>query len=97
MSSVALLLGLFAVPAFLMILGHRLRGRTKAHKQRFWGGVYGYVLGMGLAVTAMVVPAVAWDPVLGLRAGLVHWAMVVGGVIGVLTGPFWAGPPRPRR
>jgi len=97
LAPLVLLIGLFGIPGLLMVLGHRLRGRTTAHKRRFWGGVYGYILGMLLAVASMLIPPVAWTDEPGLRSALVHWAMLVGGLLGVLTGPMWAGPPRPRR
>jgi hypothetical protein len=96
-SLLALLLGLFGVPALLMILGHRLRRRTESHKRRFWGGVLGYVLGIVVAVSAMVLPPVWWADGSLLRPFLVHWSMVTGGVLGVLTGPAWARPPSRRR
>lgn len=97
MASVVLFIGLFGIPGILMGFGHRLRGRTTTHKRRFWGGVYGYVVGMGLAAGAMMLPPVAWEAEHGLRALLVHWSMVTGGILGLLTGPIWARPPRRRR
>jgi len=93
----ALLLGLFGVPALLMILGHRLRGRSEPHKRRFWGGVLGYIVGIVVAVCAMLLPPVLWADGTFLRPFLVHWAMLVGGVGGVLTGPLWARRPGGRR
>lgn len=89
----ALLLGLFGVPALLMILGHRLRGRSEPHKRRFWGGVLGYIIGIVVAVCAMLLPPVSWADGTFLRPFLVHWAMLAGGVLGVLTGPLWARKP----
>ena len=97
MASLALLIGLFGIPGVLMAFGHRLRGRTTTHKGRFWGGVYGYIVGTGLAVAAMMLPPVAWEADHGLRAFLVHWSMVTGGILGLLTGPIWARAPRQRR
>jgi hypothetical protein len=93
----ALLLGLFGVPAMLMILGHRLRGRSESHKRRFWGGVVGYTVGILVAVFAMMLPPVWWTEGTSLRPLLVHWAMLGGGVLGVLTGPRWARAPARRR
>ena len=86
-----LLLGLFGVPVILMILGHRLRGRSENHKRRFWGGVTGYIIGIVVAVTAMLLPPVVWADTAFLRPFLVHWAMLAGGVMGILGGPFWRG------
>ena len=93
LDSIALLLGMFCLPVFLMFLGHRLRGRSSTHKRRFWGGVVGYVFGMGVAISAMILPPVWWVDGGALRPFLVHWAMVLGGLLGVITGPFWARSP----
>jgi hypothetical protein len=95
--SVALILGLFGTPAILMALGHRLRGRSLDHRRRFWGGVYGYFLGIVISISAMLLPPVAWVQEPSLRPFLVHWAMFLGGVIGILTGPYWARKPGRRR
>jgi hypothetical protein len=93
----ALLLGLFGVPGLLMSLGHRLRGRSRSHKRRFWGGVLGYIVGVSVAVSAMLLPPVWWADGTFLRPFLVHWAMLSGGALGVLTGPLWARTPPKRR
>ena len=93
LDSVVLLLGFFGVPVLLMFLGHRLRGRSPTHKRRFWGGVVGYVVGMGAAITAMLLPPVWWVDGGALRPFLVYWAMFLGGLLGVITGPFWARSP----
>ena len=92
-----LLLGLFGMPGLLMVLGHRLRGRSEGHKRRFWGGVAGYIVGMVVAISAMLLPPVWWADGTFLRPFLVHWAMLSGGILGVLTGPFWARAPARRR
>ena len=92
-----LLLGLFGVPVSLMGLGHRLRGRSEAHKRRFWGGAYGYILGILIAVSSMLLPPVWWGTEAPVRFVLVHWAMVVGGALGILSGPLWAQAPRMQR
>ncbi|TFH64668.1 MAG: hypothetical protein E4G90_07615 [Gemmatimonadales bacterium] len=92
-ASFALLLGLFGVPGLLMALGHRLRRRSEGHKLRFWGGVTGYILGMSVAISAMLLPPVWWADGTFLRPFLVHWAMVLGGILGLLTGPYWARTP----
>ena len=97
MSSLALLLGLFVTPASLMVLGHRLRGRSKEHRRRFWGGVYGYFVGVVLSVSAMLIPPVSWVQEPSIRPFLIHWAMLLGGMAGIATGPFWARKPGRRR
>ena len=96
-SSAAFLLGIFFTPALVMVLGHRLRGRSQEHRRRFWGGVYGYFLGIILSISAMLLPPVAWGQGLSIRTFLVHWAMLIGGMAGILTGPYWARKPGRRR
>ena len=93
LATLALFLGLFGVPGMLMILGHRLRGRSVQHKRRFWGGVYGYFVGMVLAISFMLVPPVWWSEDALLRPLVIHWAILAGGSLGVLTGPLWARKP----
>jgi hypothetical protein len=92
-----LLLGFFGVPTALMALGHRLRGRTVTHKRRFWGGVYGYILGILIAISFMLLPPVWWGTESPVRTVMLHWAMVVGGGLGILSGPYWARSPRMSR
>ena len=95
--SIALFLGLFGVPSLLMVLGHRLRGRSEAHKRRFWGGVFGYFVGMIVAISAMLVPPVWWAEGAFLRPFLIHWSILLGGLLGVTTGPRWARTPGKRK
>jgi len=82
----ALLLGLFAVPAALSALGHRFREGDPGRKRRFWGGVIGYAAGLAVAVTAMLVPPVAWAGGGVAREMAVHWSMLAGFLAGVLAG-----------
>ena len=84
---VALLLGLFAAPLVLLYLGHRLRGRGPRARHAFWGGVAGYVVGMLISVAAMMMPPVWWTGE-AARDFAVHWAMLVGFLLGIMLGPF---------
>jgi len=88
-SRLALVAGLFIVPAVLLWLGHRLRRRTPAWQSVFWGATLGYVAGMLLMLVAIHYPPVLWAGG-GWRTAAVHWGMVVGAVlgagVGVLTG-----------
>jgi hypothetical protein len=45
----------------------------------------------------MLFPPTLWADEALLRPLLIHWAMLVGGVAGVLTGPWWARVPRKRQ
>jgi hypothetical protein len=83
-SRLALVVGLFLVPALLLWLGHRLRRQTGARRRMFWGAVIGYLAGMLVTLVAIHYPAVLWEG--GWRAAAVHWGMVVGAVLGAGVG-----------
>ena len=85
---VALLLGLFAAPLVLLYLGHRLRGRGPRARRSFWGGIAGYLVGMIVSVAAMMMPPVWWTDGGAARDFVVHWAMLVGFLLGIVLGPF---------
>jgi hypothetical protein len=74
-SRMALLAGLFVVPALIVWLGHRLRRRTPAWRAVFWGAAWGYGVGMLASLAALHLPPVLWSG--GWRAAVVHWGMVV--------------------
>ncbi len=81
----ALLAGLFVVPALLVWLGHRLRRRAAGWRGAFWGGVIGHTVGMLAAVWAMHLPAVLWAGG-DARTALVHWGMLIGAILGAGVG-----------
>lgn len=83
-ANLALLLGLFAVPAWLLWIGHRLRDRTAVQKGAFWGGVIGHTVAIGVAMVALHVPGVVWDG--GARVLLAFWSLLLGGVTGAALG-----------
>lgn len=84
-SGIIFLLGLFAAPAVLLWLGHRLRGRGAAAFGAFWGGVIGH----SLALVAVLVAA-HWPPVLwvegSLRAGIVFGSLLGASILGAGIG-----------
>jgi uncharacterized protein YqgC (DUF456 family) len=84
-SRLALVIGLFIVPAVLLWLGHRLRRQTEARRRVFWGATIGYVLGMLLTLAAIHYPPVLWGDG-GWRTAAVHWGMLVGAVVGMAVG-----------
>ncbi|HEX5870246.1 MAG TPA: hypothetical protein VFY65_07525, partial [Longimicrobium sp.] len=84
-SRLALVIGLFVVPALLLWLGHRLRRQTAARRRIFWGATLGYVLGLLVTLVAIHYPAVLWTGG-GWRTALVHWGMIVGAVLGAGIG-----------
>jgi hypothetical protein len=92
----ALLLGLFGVPAALATLGHRFRERDPSERRRFWGGVIGYGVGLAVTLTAMMAPPVWWAGGGVVREVAVHWSMLAGFLAGVLAGPLSLGRRRRR-
>lgn len=86
-SRLALVIGLFIVPAVLLWLGHRMRRHPAVRRRVFWGATIGYVLGMLLMLAAIHYPPVLWAGG-GWRTAVVHWGMVVGALLGAAGG--WA-------
>jgi hypothetical protein len=84
-SRLALVIGLFVVPAVLLWLGHRLRRQTPARRRIFWGATVGYGLGMVATLIAIHYPPVRWAGA-DWRTAVVHWGMLVGAVLGGAAG-----------
>ena len=84
MARLALLLGMFVVPAVLLWLGHHLRSRSQVKRAAFWGGVIGYSAAMLVAIVALHYPPVLWSS--NGRVFIACWLMLVGGVMGALIG-----------
>ncbi len=82
----ALLLGLFAVPALLLWLGHRLHRRSARVRSAFWGGAVGHTLAMCVATAAAMYPPAALTEGEFMRGVLSFGAMLGGGAIGSLLG-----------
>lgn len=84
---VALLAGLFLVPAVLLWLGTRLRDRTGPARGAFWGGVAGHAVGLAITLTAAMCPPVWWAGGPFWRDFAVHWspmlAALAGGAVGI--------------
>ena len=88
MTRVALLAGLFGVPAFLLWIGHRLGERSPVERGIFWGGVIGHSVGLLFALIALHYPPVVWSG--DLRITIAFWFMLVCGVIGAIVGALRA-------
>jgi hypothetical protein len=82
---VALLVGLFVVPVWLLWLGHRLRRRTPRQRATFWGGLAGYGAGACAALAVGMSPAEMWSGDDSVRGALGLWAMVVLPAAGALV------------
>jgi len=100
-SQIALLLGLFAVPAVLLWAGHRLRRRSARARAAFWGAVIAHALAW-LPTIAAAYPPAAWSPDDTVRGLLGFWSLLlappVGAGLGVLVARRRGGerPPPPR-
>ena len=78
----ALLVGLFVIPALLLVLGHRLRRRKPFWRRVFWGAVAGHSVALLIMLAATMYPPVLWEGGLRARDIAVHWSMVLGAVVG---------------
>ena len=83
--TLALIVGLFVVPAALLALGHRLRRRTAPQRAMFWGGLVGYLIGALGALWVGMVPAAEWGATDTVRGILGFWGLIIGPVVGALA------------
>lgn len=81
----ALLAGLFAVPVFLLLLGHRLRRRPPLWRRIFWGAVAGHIAGLLVLTIATHYPPVVWEGGSVWRDLAVYWSPLVGAALGALV------------
>jgi len=95
LENLALLMGLFVVPAVLLAIGHRLRRRPPLWRRVFWGGVIGHSIAILVMLAVTMTPPIAWEGGPRLRDAAVHWSLVLGGVVGGTLGA--ALPARRRR
>lgn len=79
---VALLLGLFLVPALLLWLGHGFRAASPRRRRLFWGGVVGHLSGLALTTVMAVTPPIWWAGGSFWRDFAVHWSLLFGALIG---------------
>jgi len=81
------LVGMFGPPLLLLAMGRSYRQRSVPARGAFWGGVFGYGVGVVLTLLAMLEPAVAWSDSL-MRELTVHGGLLAGSVVGMGSG--WA-------
>ena len=102
MDRIALLLGLFAAPAFLLWAGHHWRYRSAAVRGAFWGGLLAHTVAALLATVAGLYRPAEWAPTDTWRGFFGLWSMLVlfaigaaiGAVIGARAGDPGAQPKR---
>ena len=85
MNGIAFLLGIFAVPAFALWIGHRFRDRSPRQRSIFWGVVIGYSLAILAVSVTLLVDPVLWREGSG-RAWATWWGLLAGGGGGALLG-----------
>ncbi len=99
---VAFLLGLFAVPAFLLWAGHHWRYRSATVRGAFWGGLVAHTVAALLATVAGLYRPAEWAPTDTWRGFFGLWSMLVlfaiGAAIGAVMGARKSDPSaRPKR
>lgn len=83
---IALLIGLFVVPVFLLYLGHRLRRRSRRARGMFWGALSGHTLGAVFATWYSMIPPEEWTSGDTARGLFGFYGMLLFGIIGTLAG-----------
>ena len=91
---IALLLGLFAAPAFLLWAGHHWRHTTRRMRGAFWGGLIAHSIAAVLATGAGVLFPYEWDAADMWRGFFGLWSMLALFVIGALFGALVNGGER---
>ena len=83
---IAMLLGLFVVPAYLLWIGHHWRKRSARTKRAFWGGVIGHsTAGVAATIAGMYEPSL-WSELDLMRGVVGYWSMLAGGIGGIAIG-----------
>jgi hypothetical protein len=78
----AMLAGVFGVPAALLWAGHRLRRRSARWRAAFWGALAAHAVVAPVAMLAAILPPAAWAPDDRWRGFLGFWAPLAGPLIG---------------
>ena len=83
---VAMLLGLFLVPAYLLWVGHHWNRRSSRQKGAFWGGVTGHTVAALIASAAGLYRPEQWSEADATRGFLGLWLMLIAGIGGIVVG-----------
>ena len=82
----ALLTGLFVIPALVLWAGHGFHKRGPRTRAIFWGVVAGHSTAAVPVIWVALFPAEAWSTGLDLRVFMVHWGLLAGGGLGGAVG-----------
>jgi hypothetical protein len=91
MGRIALLIGLFAVPALLLWAGHQWRHTGPRVRGAFWGGIIAHSGAAVLATVAGVLWPVEWESDDTMRGFLGFWSMLVLSAVGATIGALLNG------
>lgn len=86
--------GVVVIPAWLLVIGRRIRYRGRRMRGAFWGGIAGHLLGDVLFIGAMVTPPLVWPPEAPLWSLALF--LLVPPALGMVVGAL-VGRRRPRR
>ncbi|ESZ89331.1 hypothetical protein KT71_003972 [Congregibacter litoralis KT71] len=84
MNTLALLLGVFAIPLIILLSCHRFRRLGPQGRRRVWGLVIGYGFALIVVLAAMLSPPVLWTDSQPLRTLLVYWGLLTFPLLGTL-------------
>jgi hypothetical protein len=82
----ALLLGVFGVPAVLVWAGHKMRRRSRAWHYAFWGAVAGHLLALVVGLVAAMAPPEMWSGDDRVRGLLGFWSFLLLPALGAVAG-----------
>lgn len=95
MGRLALLLGLFAAPAFLLWAGHHWRHRSARIRGAFWGGLIAHSVAALIATAAGLYPPAEWSGDDRWRGFFGLWSMLVLFAVGAAVGALVIRDDRP--
>lgn len=92
---IAMLTGLFGVPALLLWAGHHLRRKSRSVRGAFWGGLTGHTIAAIVAVWYSMVPPEAWTEADSVRGFAGFYLMILAAAAGAAIGMLLAARARP--
>ena len=84
----AFIVGLFLVPAALLVIAHRFRRRSPRTRAAFWGAVVGHIAAAVIATTWGMIPAETLTPQETARGFASLWTLLAFPLVGAAVGWF---------